>query len=112
MSIQNKRKESIFFRAVSEIITEKVTNANISYPTVTEVRLSNDGSVLKVYVTFENSPERSFENLLKTDGYVRRELARSSNQRHVPKIAFKHDRTGESAKRIEEILKEIKKEDK
>ena len=108
-SIVNKRRESMYFRAVAQIVSEKITNANISATTVTAVKLSNDGSVLTVYVTFESNKERSLENLMKTSGFVRSELSRLGNQRIVPRVVFKYDDTQESALRIEEILRQIKK---
>lgn len=108
-SIQNKRRESTYFRSVAQIISEKVTNVNISYTTVTSVKLSNDGSVLTVYVVFDNNKERSLENLRNASGFVRSELAKIGGQRIVPKVVFKHDDTQETASRIEEILKDIKK---
>ena len=108
-SIQTKRRESMYFRAVAQIISEKVTNANISYTTVTSVKLSNDGSVLTVYVSFDSNKERSLENLRRASGFVRSELARLGNQRIVPNVVFKNDDTQESASRIEEILRNIKK---
>ena len=109
MSIQNKRKEKIYFKVVAETLTNKVKNSNISFITVTDVKLSNDGSFLTIYVMFEDNKEKSFENLLKIKPFVRREIGRLSKQRIVPKIIFKYDETIESARRIEKILKNIKK---
>lgn len=108
MSIQNKRKESLYFRAVSEIITNKVTNANISETTVTDAKLSNDGSILTVYVTFENNKEKSLNALIRTKGFIRTELAKTGSQRIVPNIVFKYDKTVDSARRIDEILAALK----
>ena len=112
MSVQHKRKESMFFKAISQIVTEELTNANISYPTITDVKLSRDGSVLTAYVTFESNRERSFEHLNNAKGFIRKMLGSYSNQRIVPNIAFKLDTLAESASRVEEILKEIKTNDK
>lgn len=102
----------MYFKAVSQIITEELTNVNISYPTVTEVRLSKDGSVLTVFVTFESNKERSFEYLNNAKGFVRKCLAGYSNQRIVPNISFKLDTLADSANRIEEILRDIKTNEK
>lgn len=108
MSIQIKRKEKIYFKVVAQILTQKINNSNIAFTTVTDVKLSNDGSILTIYVIFEKNQERSFKNLLKTKFFVRSELAKISKQRIVPKIVFKYDKTIESARRIEKILKNIK----
>lgn len=112
MSIQHKRRESMYFKAVAEIIHDKVTNANISEVTVTDATLSNDGSVLKVYVTFLNNKEKSLEGLNNAKGFIRSELAKYGNQRIVPNVVFVYDKTFETATRIDEILAGIRKEDK
>ena len=109
MSIQHKRKESLFFKHISQIISEDITNSNISYTTVTDVSLSNDGSVLKVYVTFEKNIQKSLENLKKTSGFIKKQLSKTSISRKIPEIVFKIDDTFEKANKIEQILKEIKK---
>lgn len=98
----------MYFRAVSKIIGEHLTNANLSYTTVTDVVLSNDGSILTVYVVFNDNKERSMEALNNTKGFIRTELAKFSSQRITPKLVFKYDKTADSAQRIEEILQKIK----
>lgn len=107
MSIQTKRRESMYFRAVSKIIAEDLTNSNLSSTTVTDVKLSNDGSVLTIYVVFEGSKIKSLEALNNAKGFVRSSISRLGNQRIVPKIAFKYDTTADSARRIDEILQNI-----
>lgn len=107
-SIQHKRRESILFQEISKILFKKIENANISYVTVTDVKLSNDQSILKVYVTFENNALRSFEYLNNTKGFVRSQIAKIKILKKVPEIVFKFDRTQEKARKIEEIIKKIK----
>ena len=107
MSIQLKRKESMYFRIVSNVISNELTNVNISYPTVTEVKLSKDSSVLTIYVTFEKNKEKSFEAIQNTKGFIKSEIARVGNQRIIPNILFKLDKTQEFAQKIEKILKKF-----
>ncbi len=109
-SVANKRKETAFLKSVSEIVSEEISNVNISSTTVTSVKLSNDGSHLNVYVTFYKNKDRSMENLLKTSGFVRKRLASSSRLRKVPEIHFKHDASLEEGNRIDKILAEINSE--
>ena len=110
-SIQHKRKEAALFRAVSEIISEDITNANVSYTTVTGVELSNDGSHLKIFVTFENSPERSLEALRNTAGYIRKVISKMPNLRKSPQVHFEIDRAIEEGNKIERILQKIKEDE-
>lgn len=111
-NINHQRKETAFFKSVAEIVTEEITNSNISYTTVTGVKLSNDSSHLNVYVTFESNKEKSMEALQRTSGFVRKRLAQSSNSRKVPEIHFKHDESFEQGKRIDDILEKIKNNEK
>lgn len=110
-SIAHKRKESLVMQAVSEIVTEELTNSNISYPTVTSVYLSNDLSTLEVYLTFESNEERSLEAISKTAGFVKKKLANKVSLRKLPNIIFKIDESIASGRRIDEILKKIKDKD-
>ena len=106
-NINHQRKETSYFKSVSQIIGEEITNSNISYVTVTSVKLSNDSSHLNVYVRFESNKSKSMEALQKTSGFVRKRLAQSSNFRKVPMIHFEFDDSFEKGQRIDEILKNI-----
>lgn len=108
MSVTHERRESLFFRAVSEIISHQLTNANIALPTVTSVKLSSDSKHLIVFVVFENHHQRSLESLKNARGFIRTQLAKAVNARVVPQIIFKYDDSFEHGRRIEEILKKIK----
>lgn len=107
MTVAHKRKEASFLKSVAEIVSEEISNANISYTTVTDVKLSGDGSHLNVYVTFLHNKDRSMEYLLKTSGFVRKRLATSSRLRKVPEIHFKHDGSSDEGDRIDFLLREI-----
>lgn len=111
-NINHQRKETAYFKSVSKIIGEEITNSNISYVTVTSVKLSNDSSHLNIYVTFESNKLKSMEALQKTSGFIRKRLAQSSNFRKVPEVHFKFDESFEKGKRIDEILEKIKNEHK
>ncbi len=107
-SVNHLKKEKMFHRAVSLIISEEIKNVNISHTTVTDVKLSGDGSHLKIFVSFENHEERSLENLRKTKGFVRTSLSKRINLRKIPELHFEKDESIKSGKRIDEILNEIK----
>ncbi len=109
--VTHQKKEKMFLRAVSQIISEEITNVNVSYTTVTDVKLSRDGSHLNVYLTFESNKERSMENLQKARGFIRTEVAKRIQMRKTPEIHLKHDESMVIGTRINQILEEIKKND-
>ncbi|CAM9117720.1 30S ribosome-binding factor RbfA [Mycoplasma marinum] len=111
-TVTHQKKEKMFLRAVSQIISEEIKNVNVSYSTVTDVKLSRDGSHLNVYLTFESSKERSLESLQKARGFIRTQLSKRVSLRKVPEIHLKHDSSMETGKRIDEILENIKNNEK
>lgn len=108
MSIASKRRESLFFRAISEIIAHQLTNANIALATVTSVKLSNDSKHLTVFVVFEKNQTRSLDALKNAGGFIRSQLAKTVNERVVPQLVFKYDDTFAHGLKIDQILKKIK----
>ncbi len=107
--IQRRKKESKYLIWVSKILNEDITNANIKNVSVVDVKLSNDGQDLKVFVLFDKSEKKGIETLNNISGFVRSELAKYDYQsRKIPKITFKIDEVSKSSQRIEELLQQIK----
>ncbi|MCP4336309.1 MAG: 30S ribosome-binding factor RbfA [Mycoplasma sp.] len=111
-NINHLKKEKMFLRAISIIITEEIKNSNIFFPTVTDVKLSGDGSHLKVFLDFESNKEKSLEAIKNIKGFVRTTLSKRINIRKIPEIHFEHDSSIEKGNRIDEILRKIKEEQK
>lgn len=111
MSVNHSRKEAAFFRAAAQIVGSEITNSNVSYTTVTGVKLSPDGSHLTIFVAFDSHPERSLEGLNAAKGFVRSQISRMPDIRRAPEIHFKIDESLEVGTRIEHILANIKKEE-
>lgn len=110
--IQRRKKESNLMIWISKIINEDVTNSNLKNITVMDVKLSNDGSILKVYVSFDKNEKKQIETLNKIKGFIRSELAKyDHSSRKIPELIFKIDEVQKYSSRIEELLKEIKKKE-
>lgn len=106
--IQRRKKEANYLLWISKIINEDVKNANVRNVSVIDAKLSNDGSVLKVYVLFDKHEKKSLDALLNVKGFIRTQLSKYDfNARRVPELVFKIDDISKSSQRIEEILKEI-----
>ncbi|MGZ9413190.1 30S ribosome-binding factor RbfA [Mycoplasma sp. 480] len=110
-SITLRKKESHYFLLVSKIISEEITNANIIGATVNDVKLSNDGSHLKIYLSFIKSPQKGLEAINNAKGFIRTQLSKIVNSRTVPQLHFFLDEVLDNAQRIEEILAKIKEKD-
>jgi ribosome-binding factor A len=111
-NVAHQRKEKACLQAVSQIVTEEITNSNISLTTVTMVKLSGDLSHLKIYVSFERNKARSLENLQNASGFVRSQLASRLPYRKVPQLHFIIDDSFEKGNKIEAILKKIRDQKK
>lgn len=92
----------------------RLKDPRVGFVTVTSVRISNDLSHAKVYVTVMGSDEerdRSLEGLRSASPHLRTVLGRAMHTRLVPELKFLIDDVTETAGRIEELIKRIHDED-
>ncbi|GAB2218137.1 hypothetical protein Droror1_Dr00001355 [Drosera rotundifolia] len=85
-----------------------------SFTTFSDIEVSNDLQVVKVYVSFLSDSKREREialaDLKAKTKYVRGQLGRRIRLRLTPQIRFIEDEAMERASRVYEILDEIKRE--
>ncbi len=113
-SIKQKRLEAIIRRDISEIIQYDVKDPNVGFITVTDVKVSNDHSYATIYVTFIGKgyqKKEGMEALERAKGYIRSQLASQLDIRRCPELIFKIDKSEERGQRIDEIIREIHKDD-
>jgi ribosome-binding factor A len=107
---RSSRLNEQFKREISDILTRKVRDPRIGHVLVTEVRVTADLWVAKVFFRLLD-PHRDRKDV--TDGleaaapFVRKELARILRIRRIPELRFQYDSTLDSAIRIEEVLREV-----
>lgn len=113
-SIKQKRLGAIIRRDISEIIQYDLKDPNVGFITVTDVKVSNDHSYATVYVTFMGrgyQKKEGMEALERAKGFIRSQLAQQLDIRRCPELIFKIDETEERGQRIDEIIREIHKDD-
>lgn len=105
-----ERINSEISKIIQEVITYEIKDPRVcGNATVSEVIVSRDLSYCKVYVQIiENDKEEVMEGLKNARGYVRHAIADSLDLRKIPEINFILDDSMDRAKRIEELLKQIK----
>lgn len=99
-----------FRREISEILSRKVRDPRAGHVLVTEVRVSPDLWVAKVFFRLLESHRKLEEvekGLQAAAPFIRKELGRSLKIRRVPELRFIYDRTLDSATRIERVLREV-----
>ena len=112
MSIKSERIASIIKKNVSEILNTEITNSNLGFVTVTDVTVTNDLSIAKIFVTFldrRKSDKANLEELNKVKGVVRSRLSKMLSIRKCPELIFQIDHSLDQGNRIEEIINNLNK---
>lgn len=109
MSIKIDRIASQMVKEISYVLATEIKDNDIRFVTVTDVKVTNDLSFAKVYVTVlkEDKKEETLVALKNASGFIRRELADRLNIRHIPELEFVYDESIEYGKKIEDILENI-----
>lgn len=113
MSVKLERLEHIFAKEISNIIKEEVKDKSIDFVTVMDVRITNDLSFAKVYVTVldDSKKEEMLKSLNKASKFIERELCKRVEIRKMPELSFVYDESIEYGNKIENIIENINKED-
>ena len=113
MTVKKERLQSIILKEVSSIIFTEVKNPDIGLPTVTDVELTNDYSIAKIFVTFmddEKYHQKHLEALEDSKGLIRSKLAKVLSIRKCPSLIFKIDNSLAYGNKIESIINELNKD--
>lgn len=98
---------------VAEILSRKIKDPRVQFVTVTDVRMTADLKIARVYVTAldqEHYEQQTAPGLKSAVGYVRSEVGRRLNLRYTPEIVFYRDTSAEYANRMEKILDSLPQE--
>lgn len=102
-------------RELSLILQRDFKDPHLGFVTVTDVEVSNDLSFGKVFCTVlgdEADKRRSLRVLNKARGFLRGEVGRRLHLREAPELIFKYDSSVERGLRIEQILEQIREEER
>ena len=92
---------------VADILARKTKDPRIGFVTVTDVDLSPDLRVARIYVSSlreGQSEELALQGLSKAVGFVRGELGRRLELRYTPELIFCQDGSYQYGRRIEQLL--------
>jgi len=98
---------------MSEILQRELKDPRIGFVTVTGVDVTNDLSQATVYLSVlggDAQKEATLAALGKARGFIRTEIGRRIQLRHVPELTFKFDSSIEYGSRIERLLDELNPE--
>ena len=97
-------------RIVSEVVSYEIQDKRVlGNAEVTGIILSRDFSHCKVFVNISAEDKKEvMDGLKNARGFVRHVIAEQLDMRKTPEIAFYIDESIERAKRIDELLAQIK----
>lgn len=109
-SYKHERISSEVERIISEVVSYEIQDKRVlGNATVTGIILSRDYSHCKVFVQIDiENKKEVLEGLKNASGFVRHVVADQLDMRKTPEISFIIDDSADRAKRIEQLLNEIK----
>jgi len=94
---------------IADIVMRKVKDPRLGFITVTDVALSEDLKLAKVFISVmgEGDKEITMKILNSARGLIRNEVSKRVRIKFIPSIEFRIDRSVERGNRIDQLLKEI-----
>lgn len=111
---RQRRVAELIHRELSLLLMREARDPRLAGVTVTEVRVSPDLMVARIYFTVLGEPDQDKEALAALDrakGYLRTQLAGQVRLRSVPELIFELDTSAAYGQRIDELLAQIAEED-
>lgn len=116
MKQRTDRINSLLKEVLSDVIRKDVRNPHINtLITVTKVDISKDLHQAKVYISVIGTPqekEKTIAALQSAAGFIAVTASKQVVMRYFPALTFKLDDAVEKHMRIEELLEEIKSQEK
>jgi ribosome-binding factor A len=114
MSIRTEKVAEEIKHKISDVLTKDLSELNLGLVTVTRVRVSQDLKNAKIYLSFignKEPAEACIEKINYRKKQIRMHLSSKIHLRFMPDLIFYYDDTIEYANRIDELIKEIHKDD-
>ncbi len=108
MSVKIDRLNTAFVEKISEIIHNEIKDKDINMITITDARVTNDLSFVKVYFTTLDNDRKKVTNALnKASSFIRTMLCDKMDIRKMPEINFVYDESIDYGKKIDDIIERI-----
>ncbi len=112
MNIKIERINHMIMEEVSKILMLEVKDERFKFVTVTDCDTSNDLSYSKIYVTVldQEKKDETLKALNNASSFIRGELAKRIEIRHIPELKFLYDESISYGEHIDEIIDKINEE--
>jgi len=111
-TIRQERAAELLYQELSILIANELDDPTLELLVVTNVVVSRDLRVAKVYVHQDSDVQRNamLARLKHAAPFLRRQLAQNVNLRAVPELLFYYDDTPDQAARVDALLQSIAEE--
>ena len=107
--------QELMKQEISQIILQELKDPRIGFVTVTQVEVTRDLSLAKVYVSIMGSEEqiaKSWQGLNSSLGFIRREVGHRIRLRITPELRFVLDKSLDYSDHIQKLLLQIERDEK
>ena len=98
-------------KVLSEILLKKVKDPRLKNASITDVKLSRDLRIARIYFVISGNKknvEEALEGFKSAIGYVKRTVARQMGLRYMPDLKFFYDESFDYGSHIDNVLKALK----
>ncbi len=113
MSHRIDKVEHLIKEEISLIFLHKLSELNLGFVTITNVKLSPDLKIARIYLSVLEKEKRALvlEKIEVKKGYIRTELAHRVRIKFIPELKFFVDDTLDYVEKIEGLIKKIHEDD-
>jgi len=114
MSIRTERVASLLKEELGAVLVRDYSNPSYGFITVTEVKVTGDLRIARVYFSVMGSPEvqkKTMAMLEHERPHLRGLIGSKVRLRFIPELQFYHDTTMDRVHRINTLINEIHKQD-
>ncbi len=113
MSHRIEKIESLLKEEISKIVLFKLNDPAFGFLTVTNVKVSPDLRIAKVYISIFEKERRAvvLQKLTDVSPIVRSELSSRTTMRYTPELKFFLDDTLDYVEKIDALIKKIHEDD-
>jgi ribosome-binding factor A len=100
-------------KELSDLLLKEIGDPRLDSVTIIRVSITDDLRLARIYFSVAEGEERKLGALAgfkSASGYLRRQLSRRLELRHMPALEFFYDESFERATKINKTLKEVIKE--
>lgn len=110
---RSQRVAHLLKEEIADIIMNRVNDPRIGFVSVTDVEVTEDLKIARVFVSIlkEEERETGMEALNQARSFIRSELGGRVRMRFIPALEFRLDTSLDYASKIEGLLKKIREEE-